>query len=766
MKKFILIMLAFGLLFSSMSFARNEKHIRVVLDLSKSLSSYNHPELGWPTDEGRLLILSTILLHDLVQPNSTLGDSFEVIPFENDGNWKCPPRVPKAPLPTNSKRRSVVSQYEHRDKFVNAIKRFKYDAPCTYFYPGIRRAIIELKGEGGEYDTRVIILVTDGVPEQHVLDEESMKIQELIPEMKENNIRLYVLAFGKQALINQAFFRPVNEVGGFEIIPDNSKLLDATVKIFKRSFGYTADKVQQPNVFKLNLNGGINPDRAAVVVLSNLPNKPPSINLQKPVNGTLNNLTGIQGAGVKGGSYSLRWILGPNEGHYPFSTDIGLGSVVVLRPTRLRLEIRPFPPKTTQTLKTMAIADFPLKVLVKPPLGVKGDPGAVNISFRTVGKRKRLGKKKCPKRYTWCADFDSVKPGPGKKLKEGREYEIEDLQFRENPEDSHKPYVGYLEIIAHRGEAEVASLKDTNAHRVEVYPYLSIMPFPLLHSTDHALVKREKYCIKFSLELNASYLPHPNRPKYPVRAVLEPSTNIVNKELNYSSFTLDGLPLEFESKQNNPPGEWNKGRLLMTEELLGKHKLCVHIGKPKIGATSKTFEVPLKFTLLESPYDDFRVIKDFTLKMRVIPPMVWPWIVLSILALLALLALFWYSRNRPTLPPDLGYALGIEGCSRLESMQLGEGSPISRLLGFVVEKPVTIKSEEHILAWVRPVKDLEDLYQLRLAKGVMIEPLSISEPRFPIRGLKDVEVQRTYRLHTGQQNYLFRMEYQDFEENG
>lgn len=782
MKKFILIMLlSLGVLVSSISavLARNNSHVRVVLDLSQSLSSHNHPEWGWPTDPGRLLILSTLLLHDLVAPNSSLGDSFKVIPFENDGSWKCPPRHPNAPLPTNSSRRSVVSQYEQRVQFVNAIKSFQYNASCTYFYPGIRRAIKELKSEGGEYDTRVIILVTDGVPEKHVFAEESNKIEQLFPDMKENNIRLYVLAFGQQAVKNQDFFRPINQVGGFEIIPNNSQLLEKMIKIFQRSFGYTAEVPQLPTVPRLDLNGGINPDRAVVVVLSSLPNKPPTINLQKPIN----NPTGIQGAGVKGSSYSLRWILGPSKNQYSFSTNIAHGAVVVLRPTRLQLEIRPFSLQKTQIFKTMAIADFPLKVLVKPPLGVKGDPGAVNISFRTVGERKRQGKNlKCPKRYTWCAAFDSVKPGQGNLSKEGREYEMEDLQFRENPENPSKPYVGYLEVIARRGEAEVASLKDTKAHRVEVYPYLSIIPLPSELSTDHALARQEKYCSrKFRLELDAGYLPHPNRPKYPVRAILEPDANLVNKELNQARFTLavsplesarlplkpDHLPLEFDSKHkhNNPLSEWNKGRLLTKDELLGEYELCVQIGKPKIGATSKTFEVPLKFTLLESPYDDFQVIKDFTLKMRVVPPMVWPWILLSILALLALLALFWYSRNRPTLPPDLGYALGIEGSSKLESMQFGQGSPVA-WLGLVVEKPVTVKSEEQILAWVRPVANLEYLYQLRLAKGVMIEPLSASEPRFPIRGLKNIEVQCLYRLHTEQQNYLFRMEYQYFEENG
>jgi hypothetical protein len=748
LKKFIVIILAFGTLFNSSVFARNEKHVRVVLDLSQSLSSPNHPEWGWPTDPGRLLILSTLLLHDLVQPNSTLGDSFEVIPFENDGSWKC---HPNAPLPTRNKRRAVVSKFEGRDDFVRAIQSFKYDAPCTYFYPGIRRAMNELKGKGGDYDTRVIILITDGVPEKHVLEEESRKIQELFPDMKENNIRLYVLAFGQQAWGNQAFFRPVNEVGGFEVIPDNKKLLGTMVKLFQRSFGYTADEPQQPNIPQLNLEGNVSPERAVVVVLSDNPTDPPLLNLKKPKNGVLNLDGDVLGAKVTDASYSLQWVLAPSKGDHPFSTDIMLGTVVVLRPTRLLLEIRPSPPETKQTLKTMAKpAYFPLKVLVKPPLGVKGDPGMVKISFRTVGERLRLGKDlKCPERYSWCTRLNSVKPGPGKILKEGREYEITDLQFEENQKDPNKPYIGYLEVIARRGDAEVASKIDANAHRVEVYPYLSLMPVPLSHSTNCALAKREKYCTDFSLKLDAGYLPHPNRPQYSVRAILEPGANLVNKELDHSRFTLDGLPLEFKSKPNNPPGEWNKGRLLEKDELLGTHELCVRLGKPGIGSTSANFNVPLKFTLLDSPYDDFQVVKEFNLKMRVVAPLVWPWIVFSILTILGLFALFWYSRFRPTLAPDLGYALGVEG-GELESMPLGKGSPIARLLGFVVEKPISLKNEGQILAWVRPLRNLEELYQVRPAKGVTTTDV-----------LNNVEVQQIYRLKMAQKNYRFRLEYQD-----
>lgn len=764
MKKVLITIIALGILLSSIStFARTNTHVRVVLDLSKSLS-LNRPNKGWPTDPGRLLILSALLLHDLVHPNSSKGDSFEVIPF--DRHWKCPPGTPNAPLPSRSRRRSIKSVFDNREKFVKQIQNLKYNARCTYFYPGINRAIKELKNEGGDYDSRVIILLTDGVPETHVYEEESRRIKdELIPKMKDKNIRLYVLAFGDQALKNKDFFEPINEVGGFEVVRNSEELLDGMVEIFTRSFAYTAEKVQPAAAAKLNLERNLNPSRVAAVVLSDDPTKPPTINLTKPINGALINPRGMQSAKVKGMSYSLRWVLAPSQGDYKFNTDLIAGSVLVLRPTRLELELHPSPPETKQILKTMAEpAKFPLKVLVKPPFGIKGDPGVVNISFRAVGKRIRNGNNlKCAKRYRWCDKWNGIQ-SQGKIKLEGREYEIEGLQFITNPDNASKPYIGYLEVIARRGAAEVASLINTSAHPVEVYPYLSISPLPSDNLINQVLAKREGYCTKFALTLDAGNLPHPNRPEYAIRAILAPDAKLLNQELNKASFTLDGFPLEFESKPRNPLGDWNKGRLLKKDELFGEHELCVTVGDPKNGSRPEMFKVPLKFTLMESPYNDLPVIKDFTLKMRIEPPIYVPLWISSLLSFLAIFLWWWYFlRNRPTLAPDLGYALGSKA-NELKTMPLGEGSLIARLLGLTVEKPITTENEEQILAWVRPIKNPETLYQLRLEKDVSIELVSTSqsfpsERHIAAQGMKNIEIQRTYIFHSNIQDYYFRMEY-------
>src|SRR4029077_2391057 len=62
-----------------------ETHVRVVLDTSKSMLK---------TDAAHLAKLSTLLLYDLAQTNSTLGDSFEVIPFHPRQKWVRPSDPP------------------------------------------------------------------------------------------------------------------------------------------------------------------------------------------------------------------------------------------------------------------------------------------------------------------------------------------------------------------------------------------------------------------------------------------------------------------------------------------------------------------------------------------------------------------------------------------------------------------------------------------------------------------------------------------------
>ena len=79
------ITLAFALAMFAASAGAQQVHVRVVLDLSQSMTT---------NDPGRMAILSTILLHDLVRANTSLGNTFEVIPFDLDWQWSDPSAPP------------------------------------------------------------------------------------------------------------------------------------------------------------------------------------------------------------------------------------------------------------------------------------------------------------------------------------------------------------------------------------------------------------------------------------------------------------------------------------------------------------------------------------------------------------------------------------------------------------------------------------------------------------------------------------------------
>jgi len=429
-----------------MTMATNN-HVRVVLDISKSLIKI---------DPKRLAILSTILLYDLAQPNPSLGDSFEVIPFDKNWNWKNKP--PKSQRPAIK-----IEPGEQRRKFVARLNYLKYNGEKTYYYPGLLRAIENLKNTPNpKKDIRTLVLVTDGLPEKAIREPEAKLIREnLIPLLEKHQIHLYILAFGKEAYKNQAFFENLiissdglNHLGEFLVDKNGDELLLHMIKIFSSNFGYTFERPQTlPNVRKLDLEGNIVPSRVAVIVYSNYSKKIPSLRLNPPPKGRLNAPGGVQSASEKGGSYSLEWVLSPNKGKYKFRTNISKGSVAILRPSSVELEVLPAPPDTNQTEWALAGKKQHFKVLVKSSTGAKGDPGEVKLSYTPFGDNipDPLGQTLAPP------------PGTSVITQDGRIYDIM-VQFPKNPQDSEKDYVGYLELEAHRGLAKVGA----NQHRILV----------------------------------------------------------------------------------------------------------------------------------------------------------------------------------------------------------------------------------------------------------------------------------------------------------
>jgi hypothetical protein len=747
MKRALLTAVCFALLAEP---ARASRDIRVVLDLSKSMRT---------NDPGRLAILSTVLLHDLARPNPSLGDSFEVIPFDLNWRWTDPAAAPPA-----STQPRIAAQLGRRRDFVQALQALPYDAAMTYFYPGIAAALRDLEQRrAGPHDIRTIVLVTDGVPEAVTRDAELQHIQdELAPRLEQHGIRLYVLAFGAEADKNRDFFSRLlmssngASIGEFFVDPNGEQLLTYMLQLFSRSFGFSPDAAQPlPGTTTLDLENATTPERVAVAVLSKR-SQQPRLRLTPPAGGSVNTPDGVQSATTSGGSYSLLWVLSPHPGDYGLDSDAIPGTVAVLRPTRLTLEVLPQPPHK-QVDRALAGTPFPLKILVRSPTGAQGDPGPVDLSFRTFGERTATGS------YAWESDRNAPPAGIGTSTTLGRTYDIV-AEFPEDPEKPTSVYAGYIEIEARRGEAVVGALTGSRAHRVEVHPPLDISPLPLSdYASPNALERRQQGCTQFQFHLNAGRLPHPDRPQYPIRAVLSVADPaVLQRELNQASFTFDGLPLEIEGSPGPQPGHWYKGRPLTADEVLREHELCVRIGKPTGGDPSRPLELKLVTTLHEDPYDEFGVIRPFNLKVLVAPPTLferWQFLFVPAVLLLSVLAFLWYLRDRPEFPRDLGYALAREDSTAgLASRVFKERSPFARLFGWITESAIVAPGEDRPLGRIRPVD--QELFQLRPARNVRVEAVN-EQKAIPLRrGRATVAVRRTYRLRTDQTSYLFRMEYQ------
>jgi hypothetical protein len=643
----------------------------------------------------------------------------------------------------------------------------------TYFYPGLLAAIQDLEGtRGGANDARAIVLLTDGVPELPTRQRELQLVEsELAPRLARGGIRLYVIAFGDEADRNRNFFERIvrapdgTPLGEYFVDAQGRDLLAYMLLVFSGSFGYQADTAHRlPGTAALDLEAATTPEKVAIVVLC--PSRqPPRLRLTPPPGGgRVNAPGGVTSASEAGGSYSLSWVLSPHRGDYRLDSDADPGSVALLRPTRLALEILPAPPHR-QSERAIAKTPFPLSVRVKSPTGAMGDPGPVDLSFRTFGARLAGGARL--EDYAWKSDIGAPPAGTGTPTPQGRLYTIV-TEFREDPQHPEQAYAGYLEVEARKGGAVVGALAAEHAHRVEVHPWLSIVPFPrssylAKDASIRALGRRDGACTSFSLTLNAGRLPHPDRPKYPLRAALavaDPA--VVGRELNQAVFTLDGHQLDFISRPSSQPGSWSLGHTLDERQLLGEHELCLRVGKPTAADPSHPVELSLQLTLLEDPYDDFGVIQAHTLKAAIAPPTFYEKrqpLFAATMALLALLGLLWYLRDRPRFPADLRYALVHEGSTSPLVAQPMKDSPVSaRLLGLSAELPVVAASEDLLLGRVKAID--QDLYQLRPTRGVQVEPVGREEVIRFHRGLATLAVHRTYRLRSASGSYLFRLEYQ------
>lgn len=726
--------------------AMADTHVRVVLDTSMSMRT---------NDPARLATLSTLLLYDLAQTNSTLGDSFEIIPFHPTQRWASP----SAPPPTGTGTR-IRADYRDRTALARSLGALRYDARWTYWYPGLREATAELEATaGGAADVRVLVLVTDGLPEDRTRDEEERRIREdLLPRLRAVGIRLYVLAFGPEASPHRAFFDELvrapggTDLGEVFVDADGSRLVETMIQVFSRGFGYTQAGPWTLPAGSIDLAGGEAHTRVAIVLFWRQP-RPPALVLHGP-RGAVNAPGGVLEGREAGASYQMEWVLAPRSGPHPIDPTAPGATVAVLRPALLSLEVRSAA-SGAPVRQVMAGREVKLQVLVKAAAGGKGDPGEVNLSYQTHGPR--IGT-----RYSWSQEADAPPAfDRGTAVPEGRFYSI--FPKWQEPREGQPYYVGYLEVTARRGAKITASLAGSQAHPVEVYPEVAIAPVPALgdarldgSATVRALGHWERGCARFHLDLRAGRL---QDPEYSLRAVLPAATALAGG-LAGASFSLDGLPLEIDGKPGPNPSPWTRGRALRRAELLGEHEVCVQTGKPTAGDPGKPYELPVSFTLLASPYDTFDVVQPFQLRVLVAPPGwtdLWAARAPLLLAIVGLSAAFWFLRGQPGLPRDLRVAVGRAGSpTGLTAQELAEPSLASRMLGLVGERPVLSETGGTRLGALKPVRD--GLYRFRPARGVQVAALDGKLPE-EAGGWALLAAHRIYRLRTGESDYLFEVEY-------
>lgn len=768
----LLLPLALACIQADSAWADRGVHLRVVLDTSMSMRVRLGDGTG-PNDRGRLAILATMLLYDLVDPNPLRAqhpDSFVVLPFYED--WPRDRDLGDSmPTEIGTPIQAISQDEADRDRFWEQLHALPYDAKNTYFYPGLRAALDQLVQQAPEpEDRRIIVMLTDGVPETLAKDREQQLLLELQREFIDQDIQLYLLAFGPTAAREREFletpFKGPNgeRLGGLFIDPTGRDLVLNMAELFSRGFGYLVDHIGPgPRARDVDLDGNVTPPEVKVLALRRGGAAAPSQTITPDVN----NPRGVMTAREIGAAYSIQSIEGlhPDQ-RYRLTTDVDGADVAILRKVQPELDLighavehddgrQPIPGRLD---RVVAETPFIAKVLVQSPTGTSGRQAALDIQFRTLGLR--IG----PCKFADVEDYSGPIIGSRQRHGDGESYEIR-VVFPENAANPAERYRGHIEVTAKLEGQEVgAPLTCDRAHAVDVYPKIAIRTVPrdgwLEPST---LTEAEQGCVTFDLEMDdPSRLAILQGPPIRLRAYLEPSEpGLADGALAEASFLLDGEPIGWQSDGGTP---WYAGRDLNQDSLLGAHRLCVSVGDPNIDAPSNDLGLRVRMQLDHTPYDDFRVVSPFEAKLRVVPvpppsfaDFPWGsfwWLLAALLA--ALMALRQLAPRLP-LAGDLGYELrpAADAATLADEVAAGTADRAARLeslpaapwwaraLGLSPARALHDPTSDRILVWLKPVD--AKLFALRPARGLRVARLDGSAIDTD-RGLVQAKVQRDYLL--------------------
>jgi hypothetical protein len=797
-------------------------HVRVILDTSKSMCG---AACGWqdpPNDPGRLSVLSTLLLHDLLKPDPNKADhpdSFAVIPFGHEP-WTgdLPPTSAATP-----RRAQGMSARPDLIKALDA-SRLPFDAMNTYYSPSIELALADLpalSSADGAAMTRTIVLITDGLSVRPEADLAYIT-ERLLPSLAARQTRLFAILFGPDATQRgEAFFAAIRQADatnvrtgrygqhvfpGYFIVRTGDELPATMIRLFSEGFGYLHlpdDRKERigSGTVGLNLHRGVGPTEAAIVALrldlARLSSPlPPRLALSSPPGGSVNPQLLLE-AREPGGSYALRWELKPSPGDYPIRLlDGGNAAVFVLRPTNLTVALREhvaadgrpgagpscFAPGS---LVTMAGRPCQLDFLVASAAGTQGIPPKLTLRYWL--RQPRPGGP-----GDWSInDADGVGIADTHHWEDlaagGRRYSSP-TQFSGNqiPGGIDQPYRAHVTVQVDLEHRTVAARGADDPFEVLVYPRLGLSPQPsavkIKNPASGALGPDEQACASFDLteDFGTRLESAQGNPLatggqgFNVRAFLSAERPVIEGALRDARFTLDGETIGFQSDRSPPgslPGfEWSRGRQRSLAELVqradpnhdgagGRHTLCVTLGATADGDPLQPPALQLAFILDHPPYDHFAVIKGLPVEVLVArAPVPGWWSVLPFLLLLAGLPLsLWLLRVRSALPPDLGYGIATAADPLVFSTRpLPPASLLRQLFMPRAERPV-LDSLGGILGWVRP--DVEDLYALRLASGVVFSGRDGAGIAPTTAGLYLLEVHKPYRLSNGEDDLWLRMQY-------
>lgn len=831
-------------------------HVCVILDTSYSMQGYTDKTTKqWhePTDEGRLAVLSTVLLHDLLNLDTGQGsanDSFTVMPFQSSyPKWtdQSPPPLPSPKLVRlNTNASTPTQRAQARSDLIEALSDTKMPrtGEWTYYSPYIERAlkadcIPDPSAQDPEGTTRTIVLITDGLSDREKQDHRDKEyiIDVLLDRLRQKKTRLYVLYFqsdpSERSAVKQ-FFQDIYDAdqgNSYRVFPTTAfdatsgkELPAAMVKLFSQAFGYEHD----PQVdHKLDVGSNppahfdlaktFEPLRAVVVALrldpSNSKLPAPDQYILNFGGAALNQLPPLE-AQEDGGSYSAIWVQQPPTGieQTVAITDGQLAdSVFVLRPTRLKVQLREYAKVGTDTrrscfdkdrveqalqqnqprFETMANKDCWLEFLVRPPGGNATDvPDQLELTFWL---KKDLGSKPYPlisKVNGEAIDPQHHRVDPQQQGQRFHEETIFSYPQAAGSELKVQKAVVTVKIV--RGDALVGGRGDDDPFRVYVYPRVEVTSFPMnltIPETKNPLKRKEWGDAAFNLEEQAPWIvdgvhanktdPADDQHDYVVHAYLTTDDAQGNpqdtppKELKSATFTLDQYPICFKGADSDctttQGPKWAQGIALKRHQLVCRgdactlaqefvHRFEVTIGRRDSGDPDNPPKVHINFSFRQPPYDHFEVISPVGVTIYVAAHRFNLLALLPfLLLLLGLLAALMLLRPRYALPNDLGYGLATtNNPHRFQTRKLPSASPWKLMFSRKAERAIS-DSEGELLGWVRP--EDEKLYGLRPAPGVevlnaqgkMIEPEK--------NGVTLLLVHQAYRLRRNGADVIFRMEY-------